>query len=110
MKDPEVYLLHINDAIGKVLQYTAKGKENFLEDSKTQDAVIRNLEIIGEATKKISDDFKSKYPDIAWKEVSGMRDVLIHDYFGVNLDIVWEVVERDIPQLQEKINVLLDDQ
>jgi uncharacterized protein with HEPN domain len=73
----------------------------------TQDAVIRNLEIIGEATKRISTDLRHQNPDIAWREMAGMRDVLIHDYFGVDLKIVWNVVEYELPKIKIKINPLL---
>lgn len=73
---------------------------------KIQDAVIRNLEIIGEATKKISKELKSQYPDIPWKEMSGMRDKLIHDYFGVDVDVVWKTVNDDIPFLKSLIETI----
>ena len=76
-------------------------------DSKTQDAVIRNLEIIGEAVKNISGDLKSVYPDIPWQRIAGMRDRMIHEYFGVNLQIVWERVEQDVPELKQKVEVIL---
>lgn len=106
-KEYRIYLLHIRDSFLKILDFTTLGKEAFFKDVKTQDAVIRNLEIIGEAAKNISEEFKNKHPHIAWKAVAGMRDKLIHDYFGVNLNIVWEVVEKEIPSLKEKIDILL---
>jgi len=77
--------------------------EDFLKDMKTQDAVIRNIEIIGEATKKLSDDIRSKYPEIPWKGLAGMRDRLIHQYFGVNLDIVWNVAKEELPEILSQI-------
>lgn len=107
MKDDRIYLLHIRDAIRQIVEYTATEKDSFLADRKTQDAVIRNLEIIGEATKRISPSLKSAHADVAWKPIAGMRDKLIHDYFGVNVQLVWEAVERDLPQLYEKVNELL---
>lgn len=107
MKDPQVYLRHILDSIDKILKFTASGKDFFLTDDKTQDAVIRNLEIIGEAVRKIPMDFREARPEIPWKIIAGMRDKLIHDYFGVNLNIVWEAVEKDIPNLKKKIKNLL---
>lgn len=73
---------------------------------KIQDSVIRNLEIIGEATKKISKELKSQSPDIPWKEMSGMRDKLIHDYFGVDVDVVWKTVNDDIPFLKSLIETI----
>ncbi len=79
--------------------------EEFLNDIKTQDAVVRNLEIIGEAIKNISEELKDKYPRVPWKDLAGVRDKLIHHYFGVNLDIVWNIVKEELPgiilQLEE---------
>ena len=103
MKDDRIYLLHIRDAIRHSVEYTAAGKESFFADRKTQDAVVRNLEIIGEATKRVSLSLKAAHPDIAWKPIAGMRDKLIHDYFGVNVQLVWDVLDRDLPVLYEKI-------
>jgi len=107
MKDDRIYLLHIRDAIQHILEYTASGKESFFADRKTQDAVVRNLEIIGEATKRVSASIKEANPDVSWKPIAGMRDKLVHDYFGVNLQLVWDVVERDLPRLKVKISQLL---
>ena len=88
MKDDRIYLLHIRDAIRQIVEYTVTGKDSFLVDRKTQDAAIRNLESIGEATKRISPGLKSAHSDVAWKPIAGMRDKLIHDYFGVNVPLV----------------------
>ena len=108
MKDDRIYLLHVRDAIQYILEYTATGKEGFFADRKTQDAVVRNLEIIGEATKRVSTSLKDAHPDISWKPIAGMRDKLIHDYFGINLQLVWDVVERDLPALKLKVTQLLE--
>ena len=75
----------------------------FLEDIKTQDAVIRNFEIIGEAAKNITDDFKKKHQNIPWKDLAGIRDKLIHHYFGVNLEVVWYILKDDLPLLKDEI-------
>ena len=107
MKDDRIYLLHIRDAIRQIVEYTAAGKGSFLADRKTQDAVVRNLEIIGEATKRGSPGLKATHTDIAWKPIAGMRDKLIHDYFGVNVQLVWDAVDRDLPVLYEKVKDLL---
>ena len=77
--------------------------DDFVNDHKTQDAIIRNLEIIGEASKQISSGLKKKYKDIPWKMIAGTRDRLIHGYFGVNIDIVWEIAAIDAPALKQKI-------
>lgn len=81
--------------------------DEFLADMKTQDAVVRNLEIIGEAVKNLSKDLKNKYKDIEWKDISGMRDKIIHFYFGINWDIVWSVLKDKLPLLIEKIEQIL---
>ncbi|HWF61337.1 MAG TPA: DUF86 domain-containing protein [Nitrospira sp.] len=108
MKDDRIYLFHIRDAIQHILNYTEAGRDIFFADRKTQDAVVRNLEIIGEATKHLPQPIKDAHPDISWKPIAGMRDKLIHDYFGINLQLVWDVVERDLPTLKHKIAQLLD--
>ncbi|MCX9083761.1 MAG: DUF86 domain-containing protein [Candidatus Methanoperedens sp.] len=92
------------------LEIYSQDKEygGFLEDLKTQDAVIRNFEIIGEAAKNITDDFKEKYPDIPWKDLAGIRDKLIHHYFGVNLEIVWYILKDDLPLLKDEIKRILE--
>ncbi len=81
----------------------------FYEDSIVQDAVLRRLEIIGEAVKNVPDDFRAKYPDVPWRQIAGMRDVLIHAYFGVNLRRVWKVVKEDLPGLKLKILKILEE-
>ena len=98
----------ITEAVNRIISYTSGIEYNdFLKEYKTQDAVIRNIEILGEAVKLLSDETKEKYPDIPWKEIAGTRDRLIHDYFGVNIDIVWEIIKNDIPKLKEKIKSIL---
>lgn len=77
---------------------------DFLQDYKTQDAVIRNIEILGEAAKLLSDETKKKYSNLPWKDIAGTRDKLIHDYFGVNIDIVWDIAKNDIPLLSIQLN------
>jgi uncharacterized protein with HEPN domain len=108
MKDDRVYLLHILDSVGRILDYTRDGRDAFMADTKTQDAVIRNIEIIGEATKNLSDALKAAHTDIPWKQIAGMRDTLIHRYFGVKLDLVWQVVENDLPGFQARVAVILN--
>lgn len=84
----------IKEAIHRILSYTSETEYDvFLKDYRTQDAVIRNIEILGEAVKLLSDETKRKYPDIPWKDIAGTRDKLIHDYFGVNIDIVWDIAK-----------------
>ena len=107
MKDDLVYLRHIIDAIMDIDAYTVGGREEFFAAKMIQDAVIRNLEIIGEAVKNLSPAFCSEHPDIPWKQIAGLRDVLIHHYFGVDLDSVWLVVKRRLPGLLQRLESLL---
>jgi uncharacterized protein with HEPN domain len=108
-KEPIEYLKHIRDESLYILSVTSKGitKEEFLNDETLKRAVVRSLEIIGEATKKIPADFKIKWNNVKWKEMAGMRDRLIHDYMGVNYSIVWDVIINKIPELcQQVVNVV----
>lgn len=104
MKDDSIYIDHILNSINRILDYiSGKDREAFEADLVTQDAVVRQLEIIGEATKRVSNEFRSKHPDIPWSDMAGMRDVLIHDYIDVDLGVVWKTVSEDIPDLKALI-------
>ena len=107
MKDERVYLGHFRDAINDIEQYTSAGRDAFMAERMRQDAVIRKLEIIGEAVKQLPNATKESRPEIPWKQIAGMRDRLTHDYFGVDLALVWRVVERDLPGLQAAVMALL---
>ena len=101
IKNPLDFIDHIEESIKNIEEYTKEvNKENFLKDKKLQDAVVRRLEVIGEAVRNIPLEFRAKYPEIKWKKIAGMRDFLIHEYFGVDLELVWEVVEKDLPTLK----------
>jgi len=104
-KDPIEYLKHIQDESIYLLSLMERGltREQFLEDETLKRAVVRSLEIIGEATKKIPADFKVKWKTVRWKDMAGMRDRLIHDYMGVNYSIVWDVLKNKIPELHKQI-------
>ena len=102
------YLQDILDAIEKIKKYTAKvDYEMFSKNEMMIDAVLMNIAIIGESVKKIPEDVKEKYPDIPWKDIAGMRDKVIHDYFGVDVNIVWETIKKNVPELEQKIKVML---
>lgn len=104
------YIEDIIDSIDKLDNFTENmSYHDFLRDEKTIFAVVRALEIIGEAAKNIPDSFRKKYPEIPWKSVAGMRDKLIHEYFGVKIDLVWETVRTKIPLLKPKFKKILKD-
>ena len=103
-RDDSVYLKHIRDAILKIEDYTKRvSASSFKKNTLIQDAVIRQIEIIGEATKRISVKTRIEYQDIPWDDIAGMRDKLIHDYFGVDIEKVWLTVLKDIPTLKKQI-------
>lgn len=107
-KDDNVFLRHILDAITRIKGYVAGLKrEDFMVNYLVQDGVIRQIEIIGEATKKLSGETKKKHLDIPWKDMAGMRDKLIHGYFGVDIGAVWDTVKNDIPDLEKRIKAIL---
>ncbi|HMQ54493.1 MAG TPA: DUF86 domain-containing protein [Anaerolineae bacterium] len=103
------FLADIQEAITRIVVYTQNlTYDMFLNDAKTQDAVIRNLEVMGEATKNISNELRHCHPDLPWKGMAGIRDRLIHHYFGVNLDIIWNIISTELPSLSSQIQEILD--
>ena len=107
MKKDTVYIKHILDAIDKIEQYVDIGYDDFMAHSHWQDAVIRQLEIVGEATKRVSEDLRKCYPEVPWRRIAGLRDVLIHDYMGVDLEAVWQVTQRNVPELKKNLQKVL---
>ena len=108
-KDSLIFIKHIRDSINEIGSFTENvSKKKFIEEKLIQNAVIRSIEIIGEAVKNLPKDFKNKWTKIPWNEIAGMRDKLIHNYFGVDLDSVWEVIKRDLPELKKNIGEILE--
>lgn len=109
-KEPIEYIKHIRDECSFILSVTENdlSKEDFVQNETFKRAVVRSLEIIGEASKKIPADFKVKWNTITWKNMAGMRDRLIHDYMGVNYAIVWDVIKNKIPELHQQILEVLE--
>jgi uncharacterized protein with HEPN domain len=106
-RDPRVYLAHILECAERIEQYTRGGKEAFLCDTMIQDAVIRNFEVISEAAKTIPEDYRNRYTDIPWKLMAGFRDVLIHDYEGVDIKQVWKITNEDLPKVKAALSQIL---
>lgn len=106
-RTPKVYFEDIVESIEKIEEYIgALERVDFANDTQKQDAVVRRLEIIGEAVKHIPEEFKNNHPSIPWREIAGMRDVLIHEYFGVNEDRIWNTIKEDLPKLKAEIKKL----
>ena len=106
-RDERLYLSDIVTAIDRILEYTAAGRQTFLDDRLTQDAVVRNIEILGEAARHVSDATRQANPQIPWNKIVGTRDRVIHGYFRVDLDIIWEVVATELPRLRSHVAALL---
>jgi uncharacterized protein with HEPN domain len=109
-RDYKVYLDDILEATARIRAYTVGlSLEELRKDTKTLDAVVRNLEVIGEAAKKVPPEVRRRKPGVEWKKIAGLRDVLIHEYFGIDLDIIWDIVQNKIPLLEHHVQQLLSE-
>ena len=108
MNKDHLYLESIRDCLERIAEYTAEGEQAFLASRLIQDGVIRNLEVIGEATKNLSSELRDAHSAIPWRQIAGMRDVLIHDYHKVNIARVWLTVSTDLPPLRDTVATLLN--
>ncbi len=106
-KDPRIYLAQILERIDRINSYTAEGKQAFFDDPRTQDAVIRNFEVIGEAAKRVPEDYRQNHPSVPWRELAGFRDILIHQYEGVSIPAVWRIIEKDLSTIRNTIARIL---
>lgn len=109
MKDDRLYLIHIKECVESIQVYTAEGRGAFFADAKTQDAVLRRLQTLGESTRRLSDGLKNKHPGVDWRGIAAFRNVVVHDYLGVDLKQVWDIVENDLPALIDEVAVMLGD-
>jgi uncharacterized protein with HEPN domain len=107
MKDDRVYLEHIIDCIDRINEYTQKDRFVFMNSTLVQDAVIRNLQTLSESTQKLSAELKAQHPEINWKAISGFRNILVHNYLGLDLPEIWTVIENRLPQLRESLEKLI---
>lgn len=107
-REPRLFLEDILESCAKILRYT-EGMDfaRFTADEKTRDAVVRNLTVIGEAVKNLPADIRQRYPEVEWRKIAGLRDIVVHEYFGVDADILWDIVKNRIPALLEKIENIL---
>ena len=110
MRDSYERLRDVQDAIMRILKYTSQGSYLFYHDELVQTWVIHHLEIIGEATRTIPQDFRDLHPEVPWKQINAMRNILIHIYFEINLDRVWAVVEYDLPILKSSVEAIIANQ
>jgi uncharacterized protein with HEPN domain len=100
-RDAELLVEDMLDALRKIDSYTAGMDHSaFLQDEKTVDAVVRNLEVLGEAARQIPDEFAAGHPDVPWRKITGLRNRIVHDYFGLDLEIIWQIVRNDLPSLR----------
>lgn len=109
MRDDREWLLDILEAIERIEKYSSKGRQAFEEDELIQNWIVHHLQIIGEALRSISEDFRREHNDIPWRETIGMRNILVHRYFDLDTDLVWKAVTRDLPDLKEKVKAALDE-
>jgi uncharacterized protein with HEPN domain len=109
MREDSVYLKHIAECIRRIEENTSKGRAEFLQSHTLQDAVLRNLQTLSEATQRLSDAAKVKHQNIEWSRIAAFRNVLVHNYLGIDMEIVWEITRRDVPELKRAITILLEE-
>ncbi len=108
MKDDTVYLRHIRDCIRRIEENTAEGRDPFLASHTLQDAVLRNLQTMAESAQRVSNDLKATHSEVEWRRIAAFRNVLVHDYLGIDIEKVWEITQRDVPQLRQAILAMLE--
>ncbi len=109
MRDDRVYLLHILECIRRIEENTAEGKDAFLSSHTLQDAVLRNLQTLAESTQRLSENLKTRHPRIEWRRIAAFRNVLVHDYLGIDVEKIWEITQRDVPELKEVVSRMAED-
>ncbi len=107
MKEDRLYLIHMQECMERVISYTSDGREKFMTSTLIQDAVLRNLQTMAESSQRLSNDLKGSYAEVDWRRLSGFRNVLVHDYLGVDLKTVWRLIEEVLPSLKQQIGTML---
>jgi uncharacterized protein with HEPN domain len=107
MKDDRLYLIHIGECIERIELYTASGQTAFQRDTLIQDAVLRNLHTLTESTQHMSDALKAAHPEVAWREIAHFGNVVVHDYLGIDLARVWDIVQHDLPELKHSVAAIM---
>jgi uncharacterized protein with HEPN domain len=108
-KDDRLYLIHIGECLHWIEEFTKEGRKAFLSDRKTQDAVLRNLHTLTESTQHLSETLKSRHPEVDWHGIAGFRNVVVHDYLGIDLERTWTIIEKDLPLLIKVVQVMLQE-
>ena len=108
MRDDRLYLIHITECIERIERYTVPGQDAFLSDTMSQDAVLRNLHTLSESTQRLSDALKDQHPEVDWTSIAAFRNVVVHDYLGIDLPRTWDIVGRDLPNLKRAISTMLE--
>ena len=108
MRDDSVYIHHIAECIRRIEENISKGREEFMQSHTLQDAVLRNLQTMSEATQRLSDAVKTKYPEIEWVRIAAFRNVLVHNYLGIDFEIIWGITQNDVPELKRIIATMIE--
>ena len=107
MKDDRLYVIHIGECLARIVQYVAGGRETFMHSPLIQDATLRNLQTIGQSIGRLSATLRAAHSEVNWRSIIGLRNVLVHDYLGINLERIWDIIERDVPGLQRTVEAIL---
>ena len=107
MKDDSIYLRHILECCRRIEEDTVAGIETFRSSRTIQDAVLRNLQVLAESSQRLSDNLKSLWPQVEWKRIGAFRNVLVHDYLGLDLERVWQITQRDVPELKKTVQSII---
>lgn len=107
MKDDKLYVIHISECIARIERYVAGGRDEFLSSSLIQDATLRNLQILSESAQRLSEELKRTHPKTDWTSIAAFRNVVVHDYLGLDIEQIWQVVCRDLPALKKTVKAIL---